>query len=409
MAQITETGYKIQTMTEWFEEIKQMYLDIDVNWQLDPSTPDGLMMATLAEIFTNLDELGQSTYNSKDPSKAKGLQLDTLTYLTTGSPRKLGTASTVTMRLTGLSGTVVDKKSEFKSTVDGTIWATNEVCIIPNEGQIDTVASCQTLGAISADADTITTIVSPIAGLTEATNTVEGAQSLGTPAETDAQLRERRQKSVATTGSNQVDNMYSVIATLPNVGEVKIYENYTNTTDAAGISAHSIAIIVRGGDEQEIADAIYSKKNPGCGLAFVGSDAQYHVTKTVTSEETGNQLTVYFNRPEPIDIFITIAISNDGTLPTNASTLIAQSIIDYAAGLTEFVTGFRSGGFNIGDNVIYSSLFTPINQVLGQFGSSAVTQLLIGKVQGSQAETSITIQPFELAQFETGNFSITIT
>ena len=407
MAQITETGYKIQTMTEWFEEIKQMYLDIDVNWQLDPSTPDGLMLATLAEIFTNLDELGQSTYNSKDPSKAKGLQLDTLTYLTTGSPRKLGTASTVTMKLTGLSGTTVDAKTEFKSTTDATVWETNEVCIIPNAGEISTPASCTTLGAIDADIDTITNIVSPIAGLTEATNT--SVASVGTAAETDAQLRERRQKSVATTGSNQVDNMYSVISVLPNVSEVKIYENFTSTTDAAGISAHSIAIIVRGGDEQEIADAIYSKKNPGCGLAFVGSDAQYHVTKTVTSESTGNQLTVYFNRPEPIDIFITITISNDGTLPTNASTLIAQSILDYAAGLTEFVTGFRSGGFNIGDNVIYSSLFTPINQVLGQFGSSAVTQLLIGKVQGSQAETSITIQPFELAQFETGNFSITIT
>ena len=104
MAQITETGYKIKIMSQWFEEIKQMYLDIDSKWQLDPSSPDGLMMATLAEIFTNLDELGQTAYNSKDPSKAKGLQLDTLTYLTTGSPRKMGTASIVNMRLTGLEG-----------------------------------------------------------------------------------------------------------------------------------------------------------------------------------------------------------------------------------------------------------------------------------------------------------------
>ena len=99
MADITSTGYKIKTMTEWFDDLTNAYLDIDANWQLDPSTPDGLLIATLSEIYATLDELSQTSYNSKDPSKATGLQLDTLAYLTTGSPRQLGSFSTVTMQV----------------------------------------------------------------------------------------------------------------------------------------------------------------------------------------------------------------------------------------------------------------------------------------------------------------------
>ena len=407
MAEITETGYQGKTVNEYYDEEKKRYIDIDPKWNLDVSTPDGLKLATDSEIWATLDALGQQCYNSKDPAKATGLQLDTLAYLTTGKPRKIGTASSVVLKLEGVDGTIVNKDSEFKSTIDGTIWKTILKATIDSTGEVLVSATCTTLGAVDASAGDITNIVSPVAGLSSATNPDSAVP--GENPETDTQLRERRQRSVATTGSNQADNMYSVIATLPSVGEVKIYENFSNTTDANNVAAHSLGIIVSGGDNQAIADAIYSKKNPGCGLSFLGADAAYHVTQSVTSPVTNNQMNISFSRPEPVTIYLTANISDDGTLPTDADVLISKAIVDYTRGATEYTLGFRKNGFNIGDDVIFSSLYTPVNQILGSFGASFVTSITIGKASGSQAAANIVIAPFELSVFSELTNSIVIT
>ena len=424
MADITSTGYKIKTMTEWFDDLTNAYLDIDANWQLDPSTPDGLLIATLSEIYATLDELSQTSYNSKDPSKATGLQLDTLAYLTTGSPRQLGSFSTVTMQVEGDTGTVVDKGTLFESTFDGSQWATSESYIIedptvPPSNFID--ATCTVRGATAAAIGDITKIISPVAGLDSVSNST--VATIGTDPETDAQLRERRQKSVAISGNNQTDNIFSSIAIVDDVAEVKIYENFSNTTDAATtVPAHSLGIVVRGGDDDAIALAIYSKKNPGCGLASFfteGTDpSDLSVTKSVTSPVTGNVASITFNRPEPVNIFISCTIRDDGTLPnsTDPKTLpgyntvineIKASIISYTSGKTELQNGFKQSGFNVGDDVIQSALFTPINQVLGSYGSAYVTNLEINK-QDESALDNIDILFYQIAQFIETNMTITV-
>ena len=411
MGELTSTGYKIKTANEWFEEEKKRYEAIDPKWNLDASTPDGLKLATDSEIWATLDELAQQAYNSKDPSKATGIDLDALAYISTGSPRKVGTASTATMEYVGTAGTIVNKGSLFKSTVDGTQWSSNAAVTLVdlNEGDPNpntVLATCLTLGAINANVGDITNIVSPIAGLTSATNSSEAIP--GTNQETDAQLRERRQKSVATVGNNQVDNIYSAIASLDNVSEVKIYENYSNDVDTNGVDAHSIGIIVNGSaPDDEIALAIYGKKNPGCGLSTMGSQ---NVTKTVTSPVTGNQLDITFNSPEGVPIYIVIAITTDGNLPGNISTEISNAIISYAAGQTEYTQGFRTTGFRIGDDVLLSNLYTPVNQILGKYGQSFVTSLTISDVSKEAATAAnIEIDAFELATFNSGNMNISVT
>ena len=59
MAEITDQGYQTKTQNQYFDEEKQRYLDIDPLWNMDPSVPDGVKLATDAEIWANLDELGQ--------------------------------------------------------------------------------------------------------------------------------------------------------------------------------------------------------------------------------------------------------------------------------------------------------------------------------------------------------------
>jgi len=52
----------------------------------------------------------------------------------------------------------------------------------------------------------------------------------------------------------------------PDVTEAMVYENDTDSTDSNGIPSHSIWCIVRGGVDSGIANAIYVKRNAGCGM-----------------------------------------------------------------------------------------------------------------------------------------------
>ena len=163
MAQITDNGYVLKTQNEWFEEEEQKYLDIDPDWNLDPSTPDGLKLASDSEIFANLDELGLKAYNSKDPNKASGTELDIICALT-GTVRSPGTPSTALLTLSGDQGTVITAGAVVESTENGARWTTDSTVTIGVSGSINVAASCENVGPTQASIDTLTKIVNPVSG-----------------------------------------------------------------------------------------------------------------------------------------------------------------------------------------------------------------------------------------------------
>lgn len=398
MAEITVNGYVIKTANEWFDEERQRYLAIDPLWNLDPSTPDGLKLASDSEIWANLDEQALLSYNSKDPNAASGQQLDILMYLTTGTIRAPGTPSTVGLTLNGTDGTVVPAGSLVESSANGSEWSTDEAAIISG-GSTTVNATCTVVGDTQASIGDITKINSPIGGWQSVTNTAVATP--GTNKETDAELRERRNRSVALVGSNQLDNMVSSILTTEGVRRVSIPENDTNATDANGLPAHSIAPIVDGGTDEDVALSIYLKKNPGVLL----HPANTPVIVPVTSPVTGNVKDITFSRPDYIDIVIVVDIEDDGTLPANADDLVKEAILDYVGGdLLDPNCGFNGNGFDIGEDVKYSRIYTPINQVIGQYGNSSVNTLTL-----NGGTTNVTIAFNELSRFTEANITVTIS
>ena len=55
------------------------------------------------------------------------------------------------------------------------------------------------------------------------------------------------------------------IAGVLGVTRYRVYDNDTNMTDKNGIPGHSIAAIVEGGADKDIAEQIYLRKGPGGG------------------------------------------------------------------------------------------------------------------------------------------------
>ena len=401
MAEFTPTGYKLKTQNEWFNEERQLYLDIDPNWNLDPSTPDGLKIAHDAEIFSALDEILQQAYNSKDPNKASGIDLNVISALT-GTLRSEGTASTVTgFVLRGTPGTPVPAGTVFESSTTGTRWTLNRTWTLDNTGTATVDLTSVAVGPTEADANTITRIITTVPGLTSVNNPTPATP--GTGVESDSSLRVKRATAVGRPGNNQVDSMLGELFAVEGVRRVRVYENDTNSTDANGLPAHSIAPIVDGGLDEDVAMAIYLKKNPGVALYQAGTPVGILVTSPAYPT---NQKMIRFSRPSYVDMHVVVNIKNDGTLPsvTTLQPMIQSAIMEYAAGdLIPTQYGFKPDGFDIGESVPYSSLYTPINKVIGSYGNSYVSSMTV-----NGGTTNVTINFNQLSRWTSSNITVNI-
>lgn len=401
MAEVTSTGYKLKTQNEWFDEEKEMYLDIDPLWNLDPSTPDGLKLAHDAEVFSALDETLQQAYNSKDPNKASGVDLDVIASLT-GTSRSDGTPSTVSgFVLTGVASpvTTVPSGTIFESSVTGSRWTLDQTWTLDGTGTAIVDITCTVDGPTEADANTINRIITTVPGLTSCNNPTPATP--GTEIETDSSLRVKRATSVGRPGNNQIDSMLGELYAVSGVRRVKVYENDTNIPDSNGLPPHSIAPIIDGGTDANVAMAIYIKKNPGVALYQAGTPISVDVTSPTYPD---NVKTIKFSRPVYVDMVIAVTIKDDGSLPSNTQELIRKAFIDFAAGgLVPAEYGFKVDGFDIGESIPYSTLYTPINKVIGQYGNSYVQTLT---VNGNTTNVAIAFN--ELSRWTTSNITVTL-
>jgi len=404
MASLTSTGYVLQTQNEWFSQERQFYLDIDPLWNLDPSTPDGLKMANDAEIFYILDETLQQAYNSKDPNKAKGNDLDIVCSLT-GTIRSSGSPSNTTLTFTATPGTLIPSGNRFESVITGSRWSTDQAVTADSGGHATVNATCTVVGPTQADQNTITRIVDVVAGLASATNAAPATP--GSDGQRDEQLRVTRATAVGRPGNNQIDSMTGELFGVPGVRRVKVYENDTNigtvTVDNPyGLPPHSIAPVIDGGTDDDVAMAIYLKKNPGALLYQAGTPFSVEVT---SPRYPTNKKVIKASRPLYVDMIMIINVNNDGTLPPNADQLIKEAVMEYAAGdLIPADVGFKISGFDIGESVPFSTMFTPINKVIGSYGNSYVSLL---QLNGAQA--NVTIAYNQMSRWTATNITVNIT
>lgn len=406
MGELTTTGYKLKTQNDWFAEEKQLYLDIDSAWNLDASTPDGLKIAHDAEVFSALDEVLQQSYDARDPAKASGYDLDVICSIT-GTTRSEGSYSTITtMTLTGVAGTPVPAGTRFESSTTGYRFTLDQQVTLNTDGVGSGSATCSTIGEIEADANSVTRIVDTVSGLVSATNTTAAVP--GTAVESDGSLRLKRSASVGLAGNNQVDSMLGALFNVDSVRRVRIYENDTDSADVSddnpyGLPANSISPIVDGGTDDDVAMAIYLKKSPGVILNQAGTAVSVVVTSPVSSIMTKN---IKFSRPKYVNMVLVIKVKDDGTLPSQETLepLIADAILEYSAGdLIPTEYGFKPDGFDIGENVPYSSMYTPINKVLGSYGNAYVDSMTL-----NGGTTNVTIDFNELSLWTTSNITVTI-
>jgi uncharacterized phage protein gp47/JayE len=397
VAQINESGAVKKTLQEYKSEIEAAFLAIDPAWNITPESPDGQAIAIWAEALANADEQLLYAYQSIDPLTAVGSQLDRLGFLS-GSPRQGPTQSTATVRFTGIDDTIIPAGTEVLNEAQGTTWLTDNAVTITG-GEVLVNVTCSITGPQPANVGDLSS--TSVSGVTAVTN--DEAASLGRDNEPDEVYRIRRHISVANPGNNQLDSMISKIGNVDGVKRVHIIENFTDIADSNGVAPHSLAIFVDGGSNANIAAAMASAKNPGCGLNAASGFANIVTVETLTPN--GKAFIATFFRPVYTTIYIDVEIVGSGIDEDD----VKEAIVNYA-NATLFNTeslGFDRTGFEIGEVVSAGNLFTPVNSVVGSKGY--VSSILISEDEYDITYNIVDVDFNGLGVFDVANINVTIS
>lgn len=272
-------------------QFRQIYGD---DLYLEDDSQDYQMISAFASKTADTMAMLQLVWNNHSPKTAVGTALSNLVKLN-GIARKAASYSTCVVTLTGTPGTVIAAGSVKDDS--GNIWDLPANTTLTGT-TTEVTAICEVLGAVEAMVGTITTINTPQAGWTAVTNAVPAV--VGQPVEIDEQLRARQAVEVAIPSQNMVDSTIAGIAAINGVTRYKVYDNDTNVTDPNGIPGHTMASVVEGGLDADVAEQIYLRKGPGSGT-YGSSSATY-------TNSSGISTIIYFSRPTytGIDVNVTI-------------------------------------------------------------------------------------------------------
>ena len=388
---IDDTGLHIPTYIDTrdrlIEEVKQIYgQDI----YLDQDSADYQFISIFARKIFDAYSLAMLVYNNRTPITAIGVGLDNNVAFA-NIQRKGATSSVASLTLTGTAGTAISGATAIDQ--NDYVWDIED-CVIGSDGTVQANAICQTTGSIQALPNTINRIGTPMFGWTAVTN--QFAATAGNDVETDAELRGRYSYSIRTPSLTVFESIVASIQQVAEVTRVAGFENDTSATSTgteppdipAGLPPHSVTFTVEGGDDEEVAQAIYNKKTPGC---YTNGTTEVQIMS-----ESGNVDTIRFYRPTYVPIYASVSVRKLSGWNDELEDRIKQNIVDYIEGL------------NVTEDVlismVWSASITAMDDVKNpQYTVTAVT---IGTSSGSLGSNDIDIDYDEAAQSAVANISV---
>lgn len=315
---INENGLQLKDLNTLIDDLTTKLKEIygpDIN--TDSDSPDGQKIGIIAQLGTDLRELLALLNSSFDPDQAEGAILDQRVSINgierNGGSYTITPIEIITSRNINLIG--LDNQSEeedpdvsnlftVKDNEGNEFYLLDSVSItIPTTGDNLYNFRAAEKGKVETTINTITTPVTVFAGITSVNNPLS-ATTIGTEEETDELLKIRRRKSVAISASGYLDSIEAAISNVEGVTDVIVEENDTDATDINGIPAKSIWVIVEGGSDSDIAQAIWAKKSSGSGMY---GDENVYITRSRNRTKL-----IKFDRVTPQDLYIRFSITFSG-------------------------------------------------------------------------------------------------
>jgi uncharacterized phage protein gp47/JayE len=212
--------------------------------------------------------------------------------------------------------------------------------------------------------NSITNMPSPPGGVDTTTNLYPTADTdyidtngqnfvIGQEREDDEELRERANNAVTGGGDATHDAIVSeLINNTEGVTSVTVYENKTDddNTGTGGLPPHSFEAVVFGGDDQDVAETIFSKKAI-TARDYGGVHGTEH-SATVVSDTNGQTREITWSRPAALSISLNLdLVIDESYVGDNA---VRDDIVQYIGGT--LANGSEVVGLGVGEDVRIDTL-----------------------------------------------------
>lgn len=386
---VTQSFDDILYGTDSGQGLVQQFLGIFPNANLNQNTQDGQWLNIMAlEKKDALDTLTQY-YNNLDVDRVVGIPQQIL-YKLNGLTIKAFTYSfvyvdvtvTAPVNLQGLDDNLYDAEGVGYTVTDtnGNRWILAESQSLA-AGTHSLNFRAGELGNVISLPNTITVMETVIAGVSSVNNPANNYITGGV-GESDSEFRIRRNRSMAVPSQGFDDSIQSQLLALDGVSEARVFQNRGNTTDADGIPAHTVWVVVKGGKKEEIAQTIYANIPPGIPMKGTKSES---VTKP-----NGNTETMYYDEPTDVPLYI------------NANIKLTGGAID-----EDYVkTQLSALTFEIGQSVESANITTEIKNIVGENGAPYNVELSNDNITFGEI-----VNPGRLDGFftiQTGNITLTV-
>ena len=402
---VTSQGFRLKRLADILED-----LDAALSTVQDPTTGEFLtpslfdendplvqVVNSYADALSEAWEQLQEAYNQFNPVLSTGPSLSGLVQLN-GLTRQAGVASVVALSLTGTPGLVLPEGRQVSDMIDSAVWLLPTLQF-DEAGEAVVVATCAEEGPIEVDASTLVKILTPISGWDTVTNPL--AATPGSLEEADSALRTRRRYSTAAPAQSIIESIYAGIANLEGVTFCRAYQNITLFTDGRDIPAKTVAVVVRGGEDEEIANELWNRLP-------VGADTYGSTEVVVYDSLVGYPMR--FSRPSSVPVYVGVEVevinaslwSSDGALRIKAAILAWAASGASAVGITD--TNYDQNGYVPGESVYASELYVPISSVPG----TKILSVVVG-ISDPPGDSEVEIAWDELAEFDGDNIDVVVS
>lgn len=331
------------------------------------TTPQGQLAQSEAAVIGAKNSQLLFYVNNIDPAYAQGRMQDAIgrIYFIERNPAE---PTSVQCLCIGAQSTVIPTGA---LATDGTnVWVCTAGGTIPIGGSITLPFACATTGPVACPANSVNQIYQTIPGWDSINNPAPGV--LGAVVESRADFEYRRQQSVA---QNSVGTIQAIVGKVLNVDGV--LDAYGTQNDTAApvtvggvtIAPNSLYVCVSGGVPQDVADAIWSKKPPGCG---------YTGGTTVSVQDTSNgyqppypTYSVKYQTAVGLPIKFAVTITSSPQVPSDAADQIKAAI-------TAAFNGSDGGARARIGATLYASRYYSGVAALGAWAQ--IVEILIGSV-----------------------------
>lgn len=278
-----------------------------------------------------------SVYNALS-FQAEGAQLDRVVRLL-GMTRLPAELSRVTGTASGTPATEIPTGTRLRYNPLETVWVVDGPYTIGGGGTVSIAVEREDADDAEVALDPATgfddwTILDTVVGFTAFESSAQPI--IGHAIESDAALRSRAEIEAFRRGQGPLKAIEAAVLEIAGVTYVRVYENRTLVTDADGIPGKAINAVVMGGDDAEIAAAIFASRSAGAEV--YGTDVS-----VIVVDDWGFSHTMAFDRVDDVPLYIRCTLttsSAEDVAPAGVTDTVETLLLEQAA-----------TSFGIGDDV----------------------------------------------------------